>query len=163
MSSNPTKQIDGDVAVGRNVSVGGNATVRGSATIGHNLKVEGWLDAKNIKGPNKGLFATPEKLREAYPRPHDGWIALVGTTLPAPVYTGDGGNWVATGDVGGNPTIDNADYEERLDDTETKLKNLEDNFEKIRPIKVSSEEELDRMLEAGECEAGRIYYTEEES
>lgn len=33
----------------------------------------------------------------------------------------------------------------------------------LRPVKVASEEELDRMLEAGECEAGKIYYTEEES
>ena len=35
--------------------------------------------------------------------------------------------------------------------------------ESPNPIKVSSDEELDRMLEAGECEPGRIYYTEEES
>ena len=33
----------------------------------------------------------------------------------------------------------------------------------LRPEKVASDEELDRMLEAGECEASRIYYTEEES
>lgn len=56
MSSIPTKQIDGDVAVGRNVSAGGNAVVRGCVTIGHNLKVEGWLHAPNIKGACKGYF-----------------------------------------------------------------------------------------------------------
>ena len=56
MSSIPTKQIDGDVAVGRDVNIGGKATIRGSAKVGHNLTVDGWLEAKNIKGPNKGLF-----------------------------------------------------------------------------------------------------------
>lgn len=111
MSSIPTKQIDGDVAVGRNVSAGGNATVRGSATIGHNLKVLGWLDAPNIKGPNKGVFTDYDKLQESYPHPQNGWYALVGTTLPAMLYvTGsdDKGRkiWVPTGEMAGNPTVE---------------------------------------------------------
>lgn len=109
-SSIPTKQLDGDISVGRNVAVGGKADVKGSMTVGHNLKVEGWLDAKNIKGPNKGLFKTAEQLRTAYPNPHDGWWALVGDTLPAPIYRGDGGEWVATGKDGGNPTVDSTEY-----------------------------------------------------
>ena len=77
MSSIPTKQIDGDVAVGRNVSAGGDANIQGNARIGHDLIVEGWLEAKNIKGVNKGLFASVAALREAYPQPHDGWFAGV--------------------------------------------------------------------------------------
>ena len=105
MSSIPTKQIDGDVAVGRNVSVGGKATVRGSATIGHNLKVEGWLDAPNVKGPNKGLFKTAVQLREAYPNPHEGWWALVGDTLPAQVYMANGGAWVGQTNADGTPKL----------------------------------------------------------
>ena len=56
MSSIPTKQIDGDVAVGRNVTIGGKTTIRGSARVNHNLVIDGWLEAKNVKGPNKGLF-----------------------------------------------------------------------------------------------------------
>ena len=54
MSSIKTTEIEGDVSVGRHVSIGGNANVQGNATVKKNLKVEGWLDAKNIKGPNKG-------------------------------------------------------------------------------------------------------------
>lgn len=115
-SSIPTKQLDGDVSIGRNVAIGGKATVQGSVTVGHNLKVEGWLDAKNIKGPNKGLFKTVEQLRETYPNPHDGWWALVGDTLPAPIYRGDGGEWVATGESGGNPTIDSTEYMEAVEE-----------------------------------------------
>mgnify|MGYP001146103773 CR=1 FL=1 len=78
MSQIKTTEIEGDVAVGRHSTIGGNATVQGNTTVKKNLKVEGWLDAKNIKGPNKGIFLTAEKLREAYPLPHDGGWALVG-------------------------------------------------------------------------------------
>lgn len=109
MSSIPTKQIDGDVAVGRNVSAGGDANVQGNARIGHDLKVEGWLEAKNIKGANKGLFASAIALRKAYPQPHDGWFAGVpataidiqqlGLTVQEGkalfrMYIGSGGVWV---------------------------------------------------------------------
>lgn len=109
MSVIPTKQIDGDVAVGRNVSAGGDANVQGNARIGHDLVVEGWLEAKNIKSANKGLFATVEALRAAYPHVHEGWFAGVPATgkeisdLGLSVeegkalyrmYIGCGGEWV---------------------------------------------------------------------
>lgn len=145
MSSIPTKQIDGDVAVGRNVSVGGKATVRGSATIGHNLKVEGWLDAPNVKGPNKGLFKTAVQLREAYPNPHEGWWALVGDTLPAQVYMGIGGTWVAqtnadgTPKLAGNPTVDSSEYMEAVEqmtgDLEAVKVEVNQNKEDIRSLR----------------------------
>ena len=124
MSLIPTKQIDGDVAVGRNVSAGGDATIQGNVRIGHNLKVEGWLDARNIKGPNKGIFLDVTKLREAYPLPHDGWWALVGNTLPAPLYIADGGAWVATGETAGNPTIDSQQYNDAVAALDADLKEL---------------------------------------
>lgn len=122
MSSIPTKQIDGDVSVGRDVNIGGKTTIRGSAKVGHNLTVDGWLEAKNIKGPNKGLFKTAAQLREAYPNPHKGWWALV--TIEGSVasdhlgqlYVVDGGTWVAQVDsngnplLRGNPTVDSTKY-----------------------------------------------------
>ena len=97
MSSIKTTQIDGDVSVGRNVAMGGKAEIAGSVTVGHNLKVDGWLEAPNIKGANKGVFLTVQALREAYPNPHDGWFAGVGASTPFTAYTGNGGEWVATG------------------------------------------------------------------
>lgn len=109
MSSVKTTQLDGDVSVGRNTSIGGNATIQGDGRIKGTLVIDGWLDAKNIKGPNKGIFTTVEKLREAYPRPHDGWWAIVGHSLPSPIYVGDGGEWVATGESGGTPTLEDTD------------------------------------------------------
>lgn len=114
MSSIKTTQVDGDVSVGRNVAVGGGVTVQGRSQFKGSVKIEGWLDAKNIKGANKGIFTSIEKLKEAYPLPHDGWWAIVGKTLPGPIYVGDGGEWVATGEEGGNPTVDSEQYNEAV-------------------------------------------------
>ena len=105
MSTVPTKRLEGDVAVGRNVSTGGDVNVQGGVRVGHNLRVEGWLDAPNITGINKGLYATEEKLRQAYPRPHDGWCALVGVELPAQLYVGEKGAWVLQRDGDGEPVL----------------------------------------------------------
>lgn len=122
MSQIKTTEIEGDVAIGRHVTAGGNATIQGNTTVKKNLKVEGWLDARNIKGPNKGIFLDVTKLREAYPLPHDGWWALVGNTLPAPLYIADGGVWVATGETAGNPTIDSQQYNEAVAQLDSDLK-----------------------------------------
>ena len=120
MSSIPTKQIDGDVAVGRNVTIGGRTTIRGSARVNHNLVIDGWLEAKNVKGPNKGLFKTEDQLREAFPEPHEGWWALVAVASSkssdrlGQLYISDGHQWVAQVDnsgqpvLKGSPTVDSA-------------------------------------------------------
>ena len=55
MSSIKTTEKEGDVSIGRHVGIGGNANVQGNATVKKNLKVEGWLDAKNIKGDRKSV------------------------------------------------------------------------------------------------------------
>lgn len=92
------KSITGDVAISRHASIGGTATVRGSATVGHNLKVEGWLDAKNIRTPCKGLFQSEALLKDAYPKGHPGWWAVVGESLPAELYVvGPDGEWADSG------------------------------------------------------------------
>lgn len=115
----PTKQIDGDVAVGRNIAAGGDANVQGSARVGHDLIVEGYLVAKNIKSPCKGLFKTADILKECFPRPHDGWWAMVGTSVPASVYVAEGGEWVATGGVA--PTKEGMDiYTQSLENEKGK-------------------------------------------
>lgn len=108
MAKIPTKHIDGDAAVGRHVAVGGNATVQGSMRVGHNVRIDGWLEAPNIKGPNKGLFKTDAKLKELYPTPQDGWWALVGDTVPAQVYIASGGMWHAQENSDGSPKMSGA-------------------------------------------------------
>lgn len=70
-----------------------------------NLRVEGWLEAPNIRGFLKGLFPSVAALTTAYPRPLAGWAALVGTSLPADVYTVEHGSWIATGGRGGTAAL----------------------------------------------------------
>ena len=131
MSSIKTTQIDGDVSVGRNVAVGGRVTVQGSSQFKGSVKIEGWLDAKNIKGANKGIFTSIEKLKAAYPLPHDGWWAIVGKTLPGPIYVGDGGEWVATGEEGGNPTIDSEQYNEAVAELQSDMALMQQDIKDI--------------------------------
>ena len=134
MSSVKTTQLDGDVSVGRNTSIGGNIIIQGGGHVKGTLVIDGWLDAKNIKGSNKGIFTTAEKLREAYPRPHDGWWAVVGKTLPGPIYIGDGGEWVATGESGGSPTFENVDEQIQhiVDDAKSKIDNAKSKIDNAK-------------------------------
>jgi hypothetical protein len=105
-----SKQIVGDVAVGRHVYIGGNANVSGNATIKQNLKVDGWLDAKNIKHTNKGLFPSLEALNEAYPEPELGWYALVGEKIPAKIYIVEDGEWKDSNKMSSDLNVDLTNY-----------------------------------------------------
>ena len=138
--------MDGDVSIGRNADIGGRVTVQGSSLIKKNLKVEGWLDAKNIKGANKGIFTSVEKLREAYPLPHDGWWAIVGITLPGPIYVGDGGEWVPTGEEGGNPTIDSEQYNEAVAELQNDISLMQ---QEIQDIENKNNEQDTRLTSQG--------------
>ncbi len=111
------KNFDGDISVGRHAVVGGDAKVCGGMKVGKNLKVEGWLDAKNLKAANKGVFLNEESLKKAYPVPKDGWWALVGDTLPAALWVAADGEWANTGGTGGDILLESevlADIKERL-------------------------------------------------
>ena len=90
----------GDVSVSRNVNIGGTLTQQGSAHIKGSVKIDGWLDAKNIKGDlvNKGLFENEEGLKKALPKPKSGWYALVldrsdNETFKPKVYLVKSGEW----------------------------------------------------------------------
>lgn len=128
--------IQGNANISRNANVGGHANINGDVTVGHNMVVKGWLDAPNIKGTCKGLYASEETLKAAYPRPMPGWFALVGNTLPAQVWRVDGGEWTPTGETGGQFSL-------WLDQLETDVKDLTDD---VRDL----EELLDNGLLLGE-------------
>lgn len=131
MSSIHTTQVDGDVAVGRNVAIGGKADVQGSVTIGHNLKVKGWLDADKIKNNNKGVFLTMSDLATAYPIPQPGWYAGVvdagsgsSSTVYIKIYSVDAaGAWTPTKKVVEMP-IDASAYAEGVEQLEQDLQDL---------------------------------------
>ena len=85
--------------------------MRGSATVGHNLRVEGWLEARNIKDTNKGVFESVERLQEAYPQPERGWWALVmlpeyaGHSQLGQLFIAKDGVWVGQLDADGEPLL----------------------------------------------------------
>lgn len=125
MSSVKTTQIDGDISVGRNVSMGGKATVQGNMRVGHDLKVEGWLDAPNVKSPNKGVFSNGTNLSSVIKNPVRGnWAVIMGSgdTFPGTLYTYNGTKWIAGGTWSPPNDIDLSDYpkttevEEMIDD-----------------------------------------------
>lgn len=96
---------DGDVTVGRNVAVGGDTHIAGNMSIGHNVTIKGWLDAPNIVGVNKGVFAALSTLQNKYPNPKDGWYAGVGESAPFDVYIANDGEWVASGGTMGGEQL----------------------------------------------------------
>ena len=51
-----------DLFVDRHAIVGGDTTLRGNTAVGGDLRVDGWLEAPNIKGALKGLYAGEEEL-----------------------------------------------------------------------------------------------------
>lgn len=101
--------IEGDVSVGHNAHVGGKVEVEGCVYVGRDLRVYGWLDAPNIKGPSKGLFKTETQLLATYPKPQNGWWALVATPKTSDhlgqLYIAEGGQWVAQVDGQGEPIL----------------------------------------------------------
>ena len=129
--------VGGSVAVGRDVTVGGRSTIRGNATFNRDVYISGWLNARNIRGAGKGLYETVDKLDSAYPNPENGWFALVGNTLPADIYRAWGGEWVATGQKGGEPVLELA-----------KLTELSESLENEVSARVAADEALKKAVDA---------------
>lgn len=118
--------FEGDVTICRDVAIGGRTKIGGRALVKGNLTVGGWFEARHLKTPCKGLFSTSEDLESAYPEPLPGWWALVGTTLPAPIWAVKDGRWTATGGTGGEVSPD-------LDTLVSEVEALEQLLGKISP------------------------------
>ena len=74
---------------------------------------------KQIGIRNKGLFPTLESLKAAVPSPVVGDWAVVGDTIPGPIYQcKTKGTWSATGTTGGGGSVDLSSYltAEEIDD-----------------------------------------------
>lgn len=98
--------VERNLTVGNNATIGAKLVVQGNTEIKHNLAVDGWLDAPNIRPAAKGLFTTLASLEESYPSPEDGWWAIVGDTVPGEMYVAKDGKWVDTGEKSGSIDID---------------------------------------------------------
>lgn len=126
----------GSISVGRDLTVGGRVNARGDSTFHRDVYIEGWLNARNIRGAGKGLYETTDKLDEAYPNPENGWFALVGDTLPADIYRAWGGKWVATGQQGGEPVLELG-----------KLKEISQSLENEISARVAADEQLQAAID----------------
>lgn len=129
MSKNTS--IPGDASVSGNVNIGGKATVQRSGHVKGHLKVDGWLDAPNIKSPCKGLFTTLAKLQELYPHPLGGWWALVGTSLPTDIYVASDGAWTLSGGTGGTTDVDIPEYGKAIEELEEYAAEIDGNLSVI--------------------------------
>lgn len=98
-----------DFSVSPDMTIG-SMEARDNAVFRKNLRIEGWLEARNLVGACKGLFASADALKVAYPKPLTGWYAFVGDTFPADIYRAVEGAWTATGKKG----FPAEDYEEFL-------------------------------------------------
>lgn len=66
---------------------------------------------KNATTKNKGLFSSLADLKATHPSPQVGDWAVVGSTIPGPIYQcKTAGTWTATGQTGGGDEVNLADY-----------------------------------------------------
>lgn len=134
---------EGDLTQGRNITAGGDITARGNSNVDGNLKVKGWVEAPNIKGCDKGLFKSEDALNAEYPNPQNGWLARVGNSLPANLYRGEDGKWVATGGTSGEGNVYIPDIPD-ISNLETKIENVENDVLRLKRDKVTVDQSLSK-------------------
>lgn len=66
---------------------------------------------KFSKSKSKGLYPTLEALQQKFPTPAEGDWAVIGNTVPGPIYRANiNGIWEDTGEIGGGDAIDLSIY-----------------------------------------------------
>lgn len=156
MSDVNNNAFQGDATVGRHLSVGGDATVNGKARIKRSLRVDGFLDAPNLVGCHKGYFISAEALKDAYPRPEEGWWAVVGESedVNTTIYAVRNEGWYNTGK---RPILQvpGQVYEEALDNVTEHIIRMSEadraNEDNILRVEYQMGERID-ALEAGQAE-----------
>ena len=107
----------GDVAISNDLTVGGRLRVMQHAVVKRDLRVEGELICRHLRGHDRGLFASYDALIAACRSPQRGDWALVGTTAqPALWSCATPGTWECVADsvaLGG--TFDLAAYDHARD------------------------------------------------
>ncbi len=141
------EQIRGDLSVCCAATVAGRLTAAHNALVKGNLRVEGWLDAKNLRLPCKGLFADAESLIRAFPRPMPGWWALVGPGLPAQIYIAVAGRWEDSGETGGDISVDLDVYDALIERVNDRVNDLEaEILNPDHPVEVRDTEAADLII-----------------
>ena len=137
-------QIYGDLDITHSLTAGGPLSVSGPAVIRGDLKVEGVLDAPNTQGCCKGVYRTMEELATAWPKPVNGWWAIVGGIPGTPMYAWQG-LWMSGGGHIGAEILQVHDYGDRLGALET---SSADSSARLMRVESMSENLSSRLLAA---------------
>jgi len=88
-----------------------NHLVEGDQEVTGDMTVLGTLNARHVKQPHMGMYASEEALLAALPTPEKGWYALVGNELPAELYVcNTAGTWTDTGNEYDGESVDLTEY-----------------------------------------------------
>lgn len=137
-----------DLFVDRHAIVGGDTTLRGNTAVGGDLRVDGWLEAPNIKGALKGLYAGEEELTKQWPRPEPGWFALVGDTLPATLFRSERRKWVNCGVAPETFSVDMQQFKQLL---QTESRRAEEAEQSLRTAMQQTETSLHTAMKDTEA------------
>lgn len=69
---------------------------------------------KDATSNNKGYFLDVESLKDAYPTANEGSKAYVGNSYPYMIYLFQGGEWINSGQAGGDDTFNAGDFYTKL-------------------------------------------------
>lgn len=69
---------------------------------------------KDATSNNKGYFLNVENLKDAYPTTNEGSKAYVGNSYPYMIYLFQGGEWINSGQAGGDDTFNAGDFYTKL-------------------------------------------------
>lgn len=69
---------------------------------------------KDATSNNKGYFLNVESLKDAYPTTNEGSKAYVGNSYPYMIYLFQGGEWINSGQAGGDDTFNAGDFYTKL-------------------------------------------------
>lgn len=75
-----------DTKFNGDINVAGRATFNSECIIKGDVKVEGNIEAANVARCDKGAFPSEPVLKQTYPRPLEGWYAIVGEKFPMQLY-----------------------------------------------------------------------------
>lgn len=166
MADIKTESFDGNISVSYDAVIGGNALIRGRARVAHSLKVEGWLDAPNIKGAQLGLFVSEAQLLDAYPTSKPGqWALVLDTddeqsdgTFPAIIYVADGhGGWDNTHKTSGYIRIEDKIPEAEIEALREVTDSHEQEIGDLRAALCLTQEDVKELVDKTDAHDGEIH------
>ena len=119
---------------------------------------------KHFSNRFKGLFPTADKLAVTVPHPQEGDWAVIGNTIPGPVWRYSGGSWSATGEIGGGPKITFPEISDQYGDSPDKGVSQRFFTQEVKPNRhtVLNVSEYEVLQASGAIDPDMLYMTYEE-